>query len=342
MKHRHIEIMILSIAVTLGLFLTFRVAYAASIYVDSKKCPTTGSGTALDPFCKIGDALNAVKSFDTIMIRPGTYAEDIIIGKRARILCDRKNPAYIVGSGAGGSVITVRSSEPVVIEGCRIAGDSTQYPVQIFVDATKLLTMKYMTIQTGAEGTGIKILPASREIIFNRGTITGSGARYGIWVTPQPTPGGTKTSRVKISETTITGFEIGMLAQQCDICPIQTNKFIGNNTGYQAEESAFGQTFFNRFEANGTGLHIRGLYASDHNSNTFVSNAVGIRLSSPTNKREEFNQNNIMTSGDQVSFLLELADGTQVTDYTKDHGCYNEWVHNSINGTRLPYYQPVC
>lgn len=339
---KHIGIPLVVLATVLSLFLALKAAYAAGIYVDSKICPTIGSGTSVDPFCRISDALQFAKSFDTITVRSGTYAEDIIISKRAKILCDRKTPTYITGSGEGGAVLTITGSEPIVIEGCRVAGNSTQYPVQVLIDASQSLTLRYMAIEVGAEGTGIKILPMTQNMVFYSGVITGNGARYGIWLTPPTTPEGEKTNHIKISGTTISQFEVGILEQQCDSCPIQTNKFLNNGIGYQAEGSIRDQTFFNRFETNGIGLHIIGLQGSDHNSNTFVSNDVGLKLSQPTSSREEFNHNKFFVSEGQTPILIELLGDVWTTDYTQDTGCGNEWSDNSINGVTLPYYKPFC
>ena len=48
------------------------------VYVDDDNCPGPGSGTDLDPFCLIQDAICDIQSVGgTVMVRPGYYNESI-------------------------------------------------------------------------------------------------------------------------------------------------------------------------------------------------------------------------------------------------------------------------
>ncbi|HEB49292.1 MAG TPA: DUF1565 domain-containing protein [Desulfobulbus sp.] len=53
------------------------ISCAANIYVDDDTCPGTGSGTASNPYCSIGDAISAASSGDVVLVYPGTYDERI-------------------------------------------------------------------------------------------------------------------------------------------------------------------------------------------------------------------------------------------------------------------------
>jgi hypothetical protein len=64
----------------LSLALTLDFAYqclAATIYVDDDTCPSTGSGTDLDPYCKIQDAIDVATSGDIVEVRDGIYYENV-------------------------------------------------------------------------------------------------------------------------------------------------------------------------------------------------------------------------------------------------------------------------
>ena len=52
---------------------------AANIYVDDDTCPSTGAGTASNPYCSIAYAISAASSGDDVLVYPGTYSERIIM-----------------------------------------------------------------------------------------------------------------------------------------------------------------------------------------------------------------------------------------------------------------------
>ncbi len=45
----------------------------STIYVDDDNCPGPGSGTAVDPFCKIQAGIDAAFDDDTVLVADGTY-----------------------------------------------------------------------------------------------------------------------------------------------------------------------------------------------------------------------------------------------------------------------------
>ncbi len=75
-----------------GMALTSATAYAQTTWhVDDDACPGPGSGTESDPFCSIQTAIDTATDGDEVVVRAGTYLENI---------------NYL------GKAITVRSSDP--------------------------------------------------------------------------------------------------------------------------------------------------------------------------------------------------------------------------------------
>ena len=74
-------------------------APGATRHVDDVTCPATGSGTPVDPYCRIQDAICAAVSGDSILAAPGFYPEAI-----------RMKPGVSVISQAGPSLTTIDAS----------------------------------------------------------------------------------------------------------------------------------------------------------------------------------------------------------------------------------------
>jgi len=83
---------------------------AQTVYVDDDACPVPGTGTDLDPYCKIQDGICSIKDTGggTVLVRPGTYNESI-----------RMFPGVSVESRDGPSVTTIDGEgKPLITSSC--------------------------------------------------------------------------------------------------------------------------------------------------------------------------------------------------------------------------------
>ena len=87
-------------------------------YVDDDNCPGPGTGTELDPFCLIQDAIDAASDDDEIIIALGLYTEDTdLLGKDLHVRCaDPLNPAVVAGTFLLGDM-TGFTGDEILIEG---------------------------------------------------------------------------------------------------------------------------------------------------------------------------------------------------------------------------------
>jgi Thrombospondin type 3 repeat len=81
----------------------------ATVYVDDATCPGAGTGTSLDPYCRIQDGICAVKvAGGTVLVRPGEYNESL-----------RMFPGVSVVSTDGPTVTTIRADgKPCMTANC--------------------------------------------------------------------------------------------------------------------------------------------------------------------------------------------------------------------------------
>ncbi|MEW6742055.1 MAG: LamG domain-containing protein [Planctomycetota bacterium] len=101
-------------------------------YVDgSKPCP--GFGTQQDPFCKIQSGIDAAAPGDTVLVRPCTYFENIVVNKAITVRSEdpatsdiARDRTIIDGShNPGAAVVTFQGNPGPVLQGFTIQGGSS-------------------------------------------------------------------------------------------------------------------------------------------------------------------------------------------------------------------------
>lgn len=94
-----------------------------TIFVDQSNLNCPGSGSQSDPFCLIQDGIDAASDGDTVLVRPGTYLENIdLLGMGINVRSSAGAELTIIDGQARAPVITCESGEPsgTVVQGFTI------------------------------------------------------------------------------------------------------------------------------------------------------------------------------------------------------------------------------
>lgn len=101
----------LSLGVTLGV-LAAAPARAGDLHVDGANPNCPGSGTAADPFCEVGAAIQVAAPGDRVIVAPGVYVENLDFHGKAIVVESAAGPAVTVLDGGGlASCVTFASGE---------------------------------------------------------------------------------------------------------------------------------------------------------------------------------------------------------------------------------------
>ncbi|MBN4058832.1 spondin domain-containing protein [bacterium AH-315-J04] len=131
----------LSLALLFTLALCCGASGQTTLYVDDDNCPSPGSGSVIDPYCSIQDAIVASVDGDTVEVAPGTYFEAIDFIGKAITLRSRDGAATTIidatnvpAAGETVSVVRCVNGETVatVLDGFTITGGTGDTNVSSF------------------------------------------------------------------------------------------------------------------------------------------------------------------------------------------------------------------
>ena len=150
-------------------------------HVDDDACPGPGSGTALDPFCRIQDGINASSSGDTVLVSPGTYVEHIhYFGKAITVSSTGGAAVTTIDGGSTGDVVIFDNGEgpDSVLDGFTITNGNAG----VVCNKSSSPTIRNNVVTQNAV-VGIYCYdgscPTIRSNTITRNTAPGSGAGIG-------------------------------------------------------------------------------------------------------------------------------------------------------------------
>ncbi len=245
------------------LFFTIYTATAATVYVP-------------DNYNSIQDAIDAAVPGDTIIVRPGTYTENIdFLGKAITVQSEQGAGITIIDGNQAGSVVTFSNNEGSgsLLQGFTITnGTGTFDPVWVL----------YF-------GGGIYCSGSSPTI--SECTVTGNSADSGggIFCTAASSPG---IDNNTISDNTVTGDGGGIFCDQSSHAAVTNNVITGNqatdliyssNGGgiycFESDMTISGNTISdNSARSNGGGI-----YCAFHSSTLIERNTISGNVSTNTN-----------------------------------------------------------
>jgi nitrous oxidase accessory protein NosD len=114
-------VFILSLALLLGYGVKLGRA-AATIYVDDD-CTPPGTGTLVDPYCTIAEAIAAALTGDTIRVAAGTYSENLTIAKSISLRGENRATTIIDGSDLG-AVVDIEAGYDVALQHVTVTNGS--------------------------------------------------------------------------------------------------------------------------------------------------------------------------------------------------------------------------
>jgi len=166
--------------ITASLSITPAVAVAQTTwYVDITACPNSGTGTELDPFCKIQNGINRSADGDTVLVLDGTYSgdgnRDIDFEGRLITLRSENGPGTCIINCQGSESdphrgIWFHSSETgeAKVEGFTITGGFTPGPgggMYVFDGCDPTITNCRFAYNSAGKGGGMYVARGSNPVV---------------------------------------------------------------------------------------------------------------------------------------------------------------------------------
>ncbi len=172
-----------------GLLAAPAFAAATTWWVDGgdSRCPYTGTGSASAPFCTIAAAAAVAKAGDTVLVRSGTYREEVkpkFSGTPGSVIAYSPAAGASVTVSGGTHGFTVDTKSWITISGFTVSG-TTSYGIYLKNSSNITLSGNRVTLSgqpvSGATAQGIYIKGTTNSLVT--GNTTDHNSDAGIYIT---------------------------------------------------------------------------------------------------------------------------------------------------------------
>jgi parallel beta-helix repeat protein len=263
-------------------------------------------------FSQIQDAVTAAKAGDTIIVKDGTYTENITVDKSLTIESENGADKAIVQAAVTNADVFKVTAENVTIDGFTVSGATSTGKSGISVSGSCTVINNL----TSGNSQGISIMGSNNTVSNNTCTLSG---RYGIYLFNAT--GNTVNDNVISNNTESSGYAL-YLADNADNNLVSGNISDSNTYGIRVKAADSNTIINNTFSNNTTGIEI----ATKPVGNVFYLNNF---INNGTQANEGYNGNteNFWNSPTEISYTYK---GTQ---YSSQLGNYwSDYVGSDENG----------
>ncbi len=208
------------------------------------------SGSA--DFTAIQAAVTAADAGDTIIVKDGTYTENVVVDKSLVIQSENGAELTIVRAAASNADVFKVTAENVTIDGFSITGATSmgKSGIAVFGSTSGSCTIINNQCSENNQGITIEALTTDNTVADNICTLSG---RYGIYLSN--TTGNIITGNTCSNNTASSGFAL-YLADNADNNTVNDNITDSNNIGIRVKNADSNLLFNNTSSNNNYGLEI--------------------------------------------------------------------------------------
>jgi len=228
------------------------------------------SGSA--DFTTIQTAVTAAGAWDTIIVKDGTYTENVVVDKSLVIQSENGAELTIVQAADSNADVFKVTAENVTIDGFSITGATSmgKSGIAIFGSTSGSCTIINNQCSDNNQGITIEALTTDNTVANNICTLSG---RYGICLSN--TTGNIITGNTCSNNTASSGYAL-YLADNANNNTVNDNISDSNNIGIRVKNADSNLLFNNTFTNNNYGLEIAtGSLDNVFYLNNFVGNTSG-------------------------------------------------------------------
>ncbi len=259
-------------------------------------------------FTTISAAVAAAAAGDTVIVKDGTYSENVTVDRSLTIQSENGAATTIVqGASTSADVFSVAASD-VTIDGFTVSGATSTGKSGIRVGGSGISSCTIINnVCTGNnQGITVEALAANNAISNNTCTLSG---RYGIYLSN--TTGNTVTGNTVSDNTAGSGYGL-YLADNADSNTVYSNTCESNGYGIRVKAADNNTLYNNTSSGNNYGLEIAtGSIGNVFYLNNFIDNTSG-QLSSGFGSVA----GNTWNSQEQLEYSYN---GTEYTGYMGNH-----------------------